>query len=108
LDERPKGKPIITVSNHHSCFDDPGLWSALRFNQVCNKRVIRWALAAQDICFTKRHHSLFFMLGKCIPIIRGGGVNQPGIDLSIEKLKLGEWVHVFPEGKVNMAKESLR
>uniref|UniRef100_A0A182JW52 Tafazzin n=1 Tax=Anopheles christyi TaxID=43041 RepID=A0A182JW52_9DIPT len=108
LEHRPKGKSLLTVSNHHSCFDDPGIWGLLKLRNVCNKNVIRWSMAAHDICFTCKAHSLFFMYGKCIPVVRGGGVYQPAVDLCIEKLKLGDWVHVFPEGKVNMTKEDLR
>ena len=26
LSKRPENVPLITVSNHHSCFDDPGIW----------------------------------------------------------------------------------
>ncbi|EDV36712.1 uncharacterized protein Dana_GF13095, isoform A [Drosophila ananassae] len=108
VSKRPKGTPLVTVSNHYSCFDDPGLWGTLPIRLVCNTFSIRWSMAAHDICFTNRWHSMFFMFGKCIPVVRGNGVYQEAINLCIEKAALGHWIHVFPEGKVNMEKEELR
>ncbi|XP_037827570.1 tafazzin homolog [Lucilia sericata] len=106
--KRPPGVPLVTVSNHHSCFDDPGLWGVLPVRYVCNSFKIRWSMAAHDICFTNKYHSTFFMFGKCIPVIRGQGVYQDAVDICVQKVKLGHWVHVFPEGKVNMTKEEMR
>ncbi|XP_011493893.1 PREDICTED: tafazzin homolog [Ceratosolen solmsi marchali] len=108
LNSRPKEVPLITVSNHHSCFDDPGIWSTLNLKNLLNRRKMRWSLAAHDICFTNMWHSYFFMLGKCIPVIRGNGIYQEAIDFCIEKLGKGDWIHIFPEGKVNMFKENMR
>jgi len=64
ITKRPKGIPLVTVSNHYSCFDDPGLWGCLPLGIVCNTYKIRWSMAAHDICFTNKLHSLFFMFGR--------------------------------------------
>jgi len=108
LDSRPPQVPILTVANHASCFDDPGLWSILPFRHVFNIDNIRWSLAAHNICFTNSVHSWFFARGKCIPVVRGAGVYQKAMDFSIQQLNRGQWVHIFPEGKVNENNEFIR
>lgn len=48
----------------------------LDLKYLFHRDTMRWSLAAHDICFTNVFHSYFFMLGKCIPVIRGEGVYQ--------------------------------
>lgn len=93
VENRPEKQPLLTISNHYSCFDDPGIFGCLKLSNVGSEKRIRWSMAAHDICFTNKLHSTFFMYGKCIPVIRGAGVYQPAVDLCIQKLKIGEWVN---------------
>ncbi|GFO21780.1 tafazzin [Plakobranchus ocellatus] len=108
IEKRPEGKGLLTVCNHTSCIDDPLMWGVLRPRILKMHNCMRWTSAAEDICFKRKLHALFFSLGHVFPLVRGDGVYQKGVDFSIEQLNLGSWCHYFPEGKVNMTQEFMR
>ena len=92
---RKDGRGLLSFSNHVSLFDDPLLISNLSATQF---KHVRWIAADHINFFGNRIKGMIYSGGKCVPIIRGGGLTQPGFDFLVDRLKLGEWVHIFPEG----------
>ncbi|KAF9937521.1 hypothetical protein BGZ67_001198 [Mortierella alpina] len=102
-------RPILTVTNHSSTADDPLLWGALPWKCYWQPtRTIRYALGAQELCYPNEPVGAFFRFGQIVPIIRGNGIYQPAIDKSINLLRSGKWVHIFPEGKINQTDQLIR
>ncbi|XP_053394050.1 tafazzin-like isoform X2 [Mercenaria mercenaria] len=106
--KRPQSKPLITVSNHYSMIDDFLVSYMLPWKQLRNRPSIRWLPGAKDVCCRTKPTSLFFQLGRVIPVVRGDGVYQHGMDFCASRLDEGEWVHIYPEGKVNTTKDFMR
>lgn len=99
LQERPKGKPLLTVSNHVAAMDDPFvIASILPPSVMLEAQKLRWTLCATDRCFTNPILSTFFRSVKVLPVSRGDGIYQKGMDMALSKLNNGGWVHIFPEG----------
>ncbi|KAG8472772.1 hypothetical protein CXB51_034672 [Gossypium anomalum] len=96
---RPKNKPLITVSNHVASVDDPFVIASLLPPRVLlDAQNLRWTLCASDRCFSNLVTSAFFRSVKVLPVSRGDGIYQMGMDMAISKLNTGGWVHIFPEG----------
>ncbi|KNC86030.1 hypothetical protein SARC_01830 [Sphaeroforma arctica JP610] len=105
LDNRKPGQGLITCSNHLATVDEPLLFSSLqKFTNVINPYKMRWGLCAQEICFEQGAFlATYFGAGKSLPIVRGNGVMAPNFKKACDKVRFGEWVHIFPEGRVHQS-----
>lgn len=99
--DRPKGVGLLTVCNHTSVVDDPWLvGSIMPWTTLFNLPQMRWGLCADSICFSNALKSSFCGSGKVLPVERGAGFNQWTWRSTSNKLNRGDWVHIFPEGRV--------
>ena len=90
-----QGRGLLTFSNHVSLFDDPILppnFGLPRYEEI------RWAATDAINFFGSPFLAWFFTSGKGVPIVRGAGLDQPGFHFLLDRLREGQWVHIFPEG----------
>ena len=94
------GRGLVTVSNHVTAVDDPGVVATLiPPTHFAAPQHLRWQMCAADRCFKKRALLPFFRGGRVLPVQRGGGPHHHFIDDTVRKLEAGDWVHVFPTGR---------
>ena len=95
---------LITVSNHRSLFDDPGVVSCLLPLWVgLQPKYNRWGICSQEYCFADALPALvkgYVGAGQVLPIERGGGIDQRLLRDFASLVQKGEWCHIFPEGGV--------
>lgn len=73
---RPKGRGLLTVSNHQSVVDDPGLWGALLPFWRISPEQMRWSLCTDNVFFyvcvflyyRRSTSALIFMLLRCLSL----------------------------------------
>jgi len=101
--KRDPGTPLLTICNHESMLDDPFLMGRLcDVRTLLTPHVMRWGVGAQEILFRNIFTSWVMVHGKIISVVRGNGVYQSGMSFAVEQLNRGQWVHIFPEGKVTL------
>lgn len=100
---RSAGRGLVTVCNHCSVLDDPGLLCAgiLPLRAFVAPSLMRWGLCAERVCFERGSLAQTFF-GACrgLPISRFGGINQPTMRACAELVRHGEHLHIFPEGRI--------
>ena len=101
---RASNQGLITVSNHRSLFDDPGIISCLLpLNIAIQPKFNRWGICSQEYCFNDALPGWikgYIGAGQVLPICRGAGIHQRLLLDFARHLANGEWCHVFPEGGV--------
>lgn len=97
---RKKCRPLLTLSNHQSVVDDPGIWAAMLPWWRMHPEQLRWALCTEDVYFAKSVFPPIFGAGNVMPLDRGGSIEQSLLKIFRSKLLLGKWCHIFPEGRV--------
>lgn len=102
--KREEGRGLLTVSNHQSMADDPGLFAAVIPWWKIRPDKMRWVLCTEDVFFWNKILQRLLGGGNVMPLDRTGSIEQPLFKAFQEKLADGSWCHIYPEGKVSIYK----
>ncbi len=80
----------------------------LDWRELSDNHLMRWVLSAHNICYSNRLYAAFFSYGKSIPVVRGAGIRQQGMQFCVDRLAGGQWAHIYPEGKVTYISSSFK
>lgn len=101
---KEQNQGMITVSNHRSLFDDPGVVSCLLPLWIgIQPKYNRWGICSQEYCFADMLPAMvqgYIGAGQVLPIRRGAGIDQSLFKDFASLVAKGEWCHIFPEGGV--------
>lgn len=91
---------LLTLSNHTSAVDDPGVLTAMvPASWLFGKVDMRYTMCASDRCFQSPWSAAALTAGQVLPVVRGAGVWQPAMDDAVRRLgRMGQWMHMFPTG----------
>ncbi len=107
-ENRPPGIGLLTLSTHTSVFDMAAVTESVSVSMVSDTARALWSVCARDVCFRNPVFAWVFRGCKALPVERGGGAAQSDVSEAAQRLSGGEWVHVFPEGKIAPHREPLQ
>jgi 1-acyl-sn-glycerol-3-phosphate acyltransferase len=91
--------PFLFVSNHVSMLDDAFIGPILFLPRaIWDFRFIPYHVPEKKNFFKGPFFSFVMWASKCVPVTRGKGVYQAGINKLIKHLREGNVVHIYPEG----------
>lgn len=102
LEDPARRAGIVSFANHISVLDEPLMWGVMPRHLFRSARTVRWSLGASDIIFHNDLCRWFFTRGQTWETFRGQGIFQRAMNEAVAQLDAGSWVHIFPEGKVNL------
>ena len=89
LFKRENNRPLLTVSNHMSMLDDPGLIGALLPYWRLKPNQVRWSICTEDMFFVAGGKMVpMFSGGNVYPLDRTGSLEQPMFKLFQEKVSI--------------------